>query len=86
MKDAASIARYARTLMCGSLGNSANGEAVKVMKAIERYAARAVKAERERCVGIVQQKAFGGTMDQRVTGESIIRAISTPAKRPSRRK
>jgi hypothetical protein len=88
MKDAASIAKYAWTLMCGSLGDTAEYEAERIQKAIERYAARLVKADRERCVLCVicsEDSHLSQTNEQMC--RAIIRKINTPAtKRPRRKK
>jgi hypothetical protein len=81
MKDAASILAMDVWM---TIAEEQNGGRSKFAARIRSAIRRAVKAERERCVGIIQQKSSGGTMDQRVTGEAIVRAIQ--AKRPSRKR
>jgi hypothetical protein len=80
MKDAASIAKEWNLSWELNLGPSIPDLA----KRIERYAARAVKAERERCVGIVFSAFDGLHGDFKTMERQIIDAIQ--AKRPSRRK
>ena len=78
MKDAAIIAERAA---------NENWTTQRITKSINRYAARLVKAERDRCVLCVicsEDSHLSQTNEQMC--RAIIRKINTPAKRPSRRK
>ena len=81
MKDAASIAERAE---------NENWDTQQITKAIKRYAARLVKAERERCLGIILESDTPGTpgkYERQYMLEAIVEKINTPAKkRPSREK
>jgi hypothetical protein len=79
MKDAASIAERAA---------NENWTTQRIAKAINRYAARLVKAERERCVKCAEAEATASMVGKRfVSAYQIIAAINTTAKkRPSKRK
>jgi len=80
MKDAASIAAKYRPKVGGYIGEADDHRTDLLAAAIERYAARLVKAERERCVGIVDDCGMIGSD----ASNSIINAIQ--AKRPSRKR
>jgi hypothetical protein len=71
MKDAASIAK--EFTPPGDFGKVRRDT---LERRINRYAARLVKAERERCVGIVK----ANTLPKYVGREAIIEKINTPAK------
>ena len=89
MKDAASIAAKYRPKVGGYIGEADDHRTDLLAAAIERYAARLVKAERKRCCGIVAQarlRNFNADRRPQFVCDDIIRAINTPAKRPSKRK
>ncbi len=73
MKDAASIAERAA---------NENWTTQRITKSINRYAARLVKAERERIIGIVDDEFAG---QRKYAAIRIVSKINQ-AKRPSRRK
>jgi len=77
MKDVASIAK--EFTPPGDFGKERRD---MLKRLINRYAARLVKAERERCVAIVKEN----TLPKYVGREAIIVKINTPAKRPSRKR